>query len=100
MGKLFTAIAIFLLVYIVAFTILGYIPTEAESRVAIQNLENTSKSEETNAEIEIHPTLTINRILGLIGFWSILLFTIVFLFLKIRHYDKLAEQGYYGKYLE
>ena len=95
--KLFTAIAIFLLVYIVAFTISGYVPTGAESSASTQNPENTATSEEANADEEIHPTLNRNRILGLIGFWSVLLFIIVFLVLKIRHYDQLAEQGYYGK---
>jgi cytochrome b6 len=94
--KLFTAMAIFLLVYIVAFTITGYIPTGAESSEATQNLENTAISEEANVDEEIQPTLTKNRILGLIGFWIILIFIIAFLVLKIRHYDQLARQGYYG----
>ncbi|HIE29649.1 TPA: cytochrome bc complex cytochrome b subunit [Candidatus Poribacteria bacterium] len=93
--KLFTAVAIFLLVYIFVFTILGYIPTGAENILAIQNPENTVTVEEANVN-ESHPTLAQNRILGLIGFWSILLFIIVFLMLKIRHYDQLAEQGYYN----
>lgn len=98
--KLFTAIAILLLVYITAFTIIGYIPTGAKSSVATKNLGNAAISSEGNAGEEIPPTLTINLILGLIGFWSILLFTIVFLVLKIRHYDQLAEQGYYGENVE
>ena len=95
--KLFTAIAIFLLVYIVAFTITGYIPTGSKSSEATQNPANTAISEEANVDEEIHPTLTKNRILGLIGFWSILIFIIAFLVLKIRHYDGLARQGYYRK---
>jgi quinol-cytochrome oxidoreductase complex cytochrome b subunit len=98
MGKLFTAIAILILAYIVALTIIGYIPTEAKSSVATQNPGNVViSSEKGNAGEEIYSTLTINRILGLLGFWSILLFIIIFLILKIRHYDQLAEQGYYGK---
>jgi len=95
-SRLFTAIAIFLLVYIVAFTITGYIPTGSKISEATQNPENTAISEGANVDEEIHPTLTKNRILGLIGFWSILFFIIAFLILKIRHYDQLARQGYYG----
>lgn len=93
--KLFTAIAIFLMVYIFVFTILGYIPTGMKSSPVIQNPENTVTVEEANVN-ESYPTLTQNRIFGLIGFWSILLFIIVFLVLKIRHYDQLAERGYYN----
>jgi hypothetical protein len=96
--RLFTAIAIFLLIYIFVFTILGYIPSEAESMPARQNPDNTATVGFANEESQT--TLTPNRILGLIGFWSILLFIIVFLILKMRHYDQLAEQRYYGEQIE
>jgi cytochrome b6 len=98
--KLFIAIALFLLVYIFVFTILGYIPAGVESMPARQNPDNTVTVGAANANADSQTTLTQNRILGLIGFWSILLSIIVFLILKIRHYDQLAKQGYYGTKIE
>jgi len=80
--RLFTVIAILLIVYFVALTIIGYLAKDSHQPVA-------------QAAEEIQMTPNLNRILALIGFWCVLIFIISFLFLKVRHYDRLAEQGYW-----
>ena len=81
-GRLFTAIAILLIVYFLGLTIIGYLAETPQQPVA-----------QTAEEVHIAPNL--NRILALIGFWCVLVFIISFLFLKVRHYDRLSEQGYW-----
>jgi len=80
--RLFTAIAIFLMVYFVALTIIGYIAPDSHQPV-------------TQPDEQVRITPDLNHILALIGFWCVLIFIISFLALKVRHYDELAEQGYW-----
>ena len=78
----FTAIAILLIVYFVGLTIVGYLAKDSHQSV-------------TQAAEEIQMEINLNSILALIGFWGVLIFIISFLLLKARHYDRLAEQGYW-----
>ena len=80
--RLLTAMAIFLMIYFVSLTIIGYLAKDSHQPVA-----------QPAEEVRITPNL--NHILALIGFWCVLIFIISFLTFKVRHYDKLAEQGYW-----
>ena len=94
-GYLFQAIAIVLMLYFVLFTLIGYISSASQAKTTITSESAHTMTDVAEAMEKLQQPLTFNHILGLIGFWSILLFVIVFLLLKIRHYDQLVKRGYY-----